>query len=137
MTKFITLFSLILLTSCGGGKKEPSFYPASESSFQNIVNDKNMEAQPNLTLDKSIVNNDYPIEIAFYKDNKFYYNLPNLGDGSGTWEFKNGLLALKAKRPIFDMYIEVHSVDEAAKNFALEFLDRHGRNVLVVEKQNI
>lgn len=129
-------FCLCLLFSCGEGKS-PKTFKVEEASFQKFVNQKPLGEDPNLNLDKSIVNNDYPIEIALYQDNRFYYNLPNLGDGSGTWSYQNGSLVLKAKRSIFDMKIDVHSIDEGTNNLIIKFTDRFGPNTLNVEKQNI
>lgn len=124
------------LFSCGEGKS-PKTFKVEETSFQKFVNQKSVSASPNLSIDKSIVNNDYPIEIALYQDNKFYYNLPNLGDGTGTWSYQDGALVLKAKRSIFDMKIDVHSVDEFSNNLIIKFTDRFGPNTLKVEKINI
>lgn len=124
-----------LLVSCGGEKVK--YYPVTEESFNRFVNQKNLPAQPNLSLDKSIINTSYPIEIALYKDNKFYYDLPNLGDGIGTWEFKDGLLELKAHRDIFDMKIDVKALDESASKLGINFIDRHGFNSIKMSNNNI
>jgi hypothetical protein len=64
-----------------------------------------------LTLDKSLIKNDYPIKIALYQDQRFDYHLLNLGSGRGKWKFKDGKLELRASRKIFDMFIEVYGAD--------------------------
>lgn len=130
------MVSAFVLASCGG-KSAPRYYPATAESLSKFVNDKSLTSStPNLSLDKSILNSEYPIQIALYKDNRFYYDLPNLGDGTGTWEYKDGQIVLKAKRSLFDMKIQVHAIDEAVQNVAIEFTDRFGPNVLRTEKQN-
>ena len=137
MKHLLLAVSVVILASCGG-KSGTKYYPATAESLSKFVNDKALTtATPNLSLDKSIVNNEYPIQIALYKDHRFYYDLPNLGDGTGTWEFKDGQIVLKAKRTLFDMKINVHATDEAVQNVAIEFTDRFGPNVLRTEKQNI
>lgn len=135
--KVLSLLILgLIITACG--KKDPTkFVTADQASFSKYINLKNIEASPNLNLDKAIVNNDYPIEIALYQDQNFYYNLPNLGDGQGTWNYENGHIVLKAKRKIFDMRIDVHAIDQAAQNLAIEFTDRFGPNVLKVSSENM
>ena len=134
---FLTILILVL-AACGGGKSAPRYYPATAESLSKFVNDKDLTTTtPNLSLDKSIVNNEYPIQIALYKDQRFYYDLPNLGDGTGTWEYKDGQIVLKAKRSLFDMKINVHATDEQVQNVAIEFTDRFGPNVLRTDKQNI
>ncbi len=60
------------------------------------INQKALLEDPNLTLDKSIINSTYPIQLALYQDGRFYYDLPNLGDGTGTWRTEGGVLVLKA-----------------------------------------
>lgn len=133
--KTITIFALLGLLSCGEGKS-PKFHKASQVEFSKFVNQKNMPSSPNLSLDKVVVNNDYPIEIALYKDNKFYYDLPNLGDGTGTWQYFSGHLVLKAKRPIFDMNIEVHGKDVKMDTLKLRFRDRFGLKIIDTENVN-
>ena len=129
---------LILFISCSGKDSGTELYLAKdESSYLKFINDKKMPANPNLTVDKSIVNNDYPIEIALYKDQRFFYHLPNLGSGKGTWEYKDGKIELKAKRSLFDMFIEVYGASQDHSHLAIQFTDRFGPNSLAMENSNI
>jgi hypothetical protein len=123
----------VFLFSCGKGTKH-SYVKVEKSKFLSLVNAKKISPKPNLSLDKTVFNNDYPIEIAFYEDKKFYYNLPRLGDGQGTWYYRNGHLELSAKRKIFDIYIEIHAQDDKAENLLITFTDRFGRKVLKADK---
>lgn len=134
--KTILLISLLILSACGKHSNSKD-YPIKSDEVARFVNDKAMPADPNLTLDKAIVNTDYPIEIALYKDGRFYYDLPRLGDGHGTWVHKNDHIELKAKRTLFDMYIEIHSADEGAHNLSIQFTDRFGPNHLEMKNVNI
>jgi hypothetical protein len=77
----------------------------------NSIKNSSLPTLPNLSIDRKIVNNSYPIEIALYNNNKFYYDLPNLGDGTGEW---------------------IHAADIKAENFAIKFIDRFGINKIKV-----
>ena len=96
-----------------------------------------MTVSPNLSTDKTLINTEYPIEIALYEDHKFYYDLPDLGDGTGSWSYEDGHLILKASREIFDMKIDVHSLDTAGKEIAIHFIDRFGPNTLKMRSVNV
>ncbi len=132
------LFLLIVLTavSCGRGSKT-KFYAAKEESYSKFINDKDMPASPNLSLDKSIVNNDYPIQLALYKDKKFFYDLPNLDEGTGTWSYVNGQIVLKSKHRLFNMRIDIKALDENADNLAVNFIDRHGPQTLKMDNSRV
>jgi hypothetical protein len=129
MKKTILGLLALMLFSCGG-KSGPKVYPVKEESFSKFINNKNLPNDPNLNLDKSIVNNDYPIQIALYRNHKFYYDLPNLDDGTGTWSYTNGQIVLKSKHRLFDMRIDIHSLDENGNKLAIKFIDRHGPQTL-------
>lgn len=135
MNKFI-LLALVILVGCGKGG-DAKLYKVDSGALSKFVNQKSMAKKPNLTIDKSIVNNSYPIEIALYNDGRFYYDLPNLGDGKGTWKLKDGVIELKAKRTIFDMYIEVKGTDLDANSLTIQFTDRFGPNTLKMVNNNI
>ncbi len=127
---------LFLLLSCAKGEKV-NFVSVKKDLFAKFINDKDLPSKPNLSVDKNIVNNTYPIEIALYKDKKFYYDLPNLGDGTGTWIYKDGRIELRAHRDIFDMYIEVYALDDKASELAITFVDRFGHNTIKMLNNNL
>ncbi len=132
---FLCLFGI----SCIPEKHEKSdvtFFTTKNEDFSKYVNQKKAPERPNLTLDKTIINNDYPIEIALYNDGKWYYNLPNLGDGFGTWSYKDGMIKLFAERILFDMHIDVKATSRQANDVAIEFSDRFGPKILKMENQN-
>jgi hypothetical protein len=140
--KKLLLASLVLVfISCGKNSDEPKselrFFQVKTDDFAKYINQKAAPTEPNLQEDKSIVNNDYPIEISLYKDGKWYYNLPNLDDGFGTWKYEGGTIKLFASRMLFDMHISIEAVEEGAKEVAIRFSDRFGPKVLAMEKSNI
>jgi hypothetical protein len=120
MTKTILLLILLTIVSCGKGGSA-KLYKIEAGALSKFVNQKKMTSKPNLSMDKSIVNNSYPIEIALYNDGRFYYDLPNLGDGKGTWKLNKGVIELRAKRTLFDMYIELQGTDVNANSLTIQF----------------
>lgn len=136
LMKIILLLTLIMMSACGKQSKS-KLHPIRQEVMTKFVNDKNAPASPNLSIDKSIVNDKYPFHIALYKDGRFYYDLPRLDDGFGTWKISDGKIILKAKRDLFDMYIEVYGSDMNAENLTIQFTDRFGPNTLKMRNKNI
>lgn len=135
-TSALALMTLLLF-SCGKKSEDVELVEVKAEAFSPYINDKNMPSTPNLSLDKYLVDNTYPIALSLYKDQKFYYDLPNLGDGTGTWSYSEGRIELRAELELFDMYIELYTADAAAKRILIRFRDRHGRNTIKMIKQNI
>jgi len=129
-----------LLSACGGGLKDEkgefNFFTVEEATIKRYVNDKPLPSDPDFTQDKTVLNRDYPIEIALYNDGKWSYDLPNLGKGQGTYEYKNGRFQLFAERSLFDMYIDIVATDQNAEKVVLKFSDRFGPRILKTEKIN-
>lgn len=128
-------------SSCNPAKKEEKgelkYFVAKEEDFQTYINSKPMPAFPNLKSDKTLLNRDYPIEIALYNDGQWYYDLPNLDTGKGTWKLENGMIKLFAKQRLFDMHIDIVAIEESAKDVVIKFRDRFGPRILNTEKINI
>jgi hypothetical protein len=134
--KILLLIFLMVAASCNDSGSSSHTYLITEKGISKLTNKKPLPKDPNLTLDKSIHNPTYPIQIALYEDGKFYYDLPNLGDGTGTWRQSGDKIELKAKRTLFDMYIEIRARDAEEENFLIQFTDRFGPNTLKVENLN-
>lgn len=130
------LVILLILISCGQNGSKDSV-KVGEKSFAHLVNQKKMPNDPNLNSEITILNRDYPIEIALYEDHKWFYDLPNLGTGTGEWKFEDGKLKLFAKRTLFNINIDVFAKDLDAKNINIQFFDRFGFESLNMEKTNI
>ena len=134
----LSLLTILICYSCTGKSNGVKLYTAkSEVEFSKFVNQTAMPDSPNLTVEKSIVNTKYPIEVALYKDGNFFYDLPNLGTGKGKWKYTDGKIELKASRKIFDMYIEVYGADEKLETAAILFSDRFGSNTLMMSNNNL
>lgn len=142
MSNLLQLFVIFVglnFFGCGAKSKrsELEFYPIKRENFQKFINKKGPRKEQDLSKDIHIVNNDYPFEISFYDDGSWYYNLANLGDGKGTWEFKTGKLELFAQRTLFDMYVDVESADAQSSSLIIKFVDRHGPKTLKMENRNL
>ena len=128
------VFSLTLLLIGCGSKSDVKTFELNKNDYQNIINKTATPDKPDLAQYKTITNADYPIEIAIFEDGKWYYDLPNLDTGFGTWKYTEGALKLFAQRALFDMHINVVGLDEGAEILGIDFSDRHGRRVIPVEK---
>ncbi|MCF8060414.1 MAG: hypothetical protein K9K67_14020 [Bacteriovoracaceae bacterium] len=115
---------------------ELRFFKVNSNDLRGLVNEKPLPGDPDLTSDKTILNRDYPIEVALYNDGKWFYDLPNFGTGQGTWIIEDGMMKLNAKTLLFDMYIEVVAIKENAQEVVLKFRDRFGPRILNTEKMN-
>ena len=131
-------FTLLTFVSCNlvedANESELIFHSSSKEDFAKIINTSDFKPDKDISTDRSLLNLDYPIEIYLYENNKWYYDLPNLGDGHGTWIFKDGIIKLFAKRKLFDMHIEVLSRNQNNTEFAVKFSDRFGPQYLEVER---
>lgn len=132
------ILTVLIGSSCTGKSASADLFTAKDAgSFTKFINQKKMPKNPNLTVDKSIINENYPIEIALYGDNRFFYSLPNLGTGKGTWKYSNGKIELKAKRTLFNMYIEVYGSTADFSKLSIQFTDRFGANTLKMDNNNL
>jgi len=142
----MVFFSLILtLVSCIESTQtqqitQREIFPL--KSFTKLINQKSIyskeEVNPN--IDFSLINQDYPVEIWLYENNQYYYDLPNLGDGIGTWEYKNGYIALNNNHHIktIDLKIEMNYDIYLTKEneIRIEFSDRFGTQNLDLDLRN-
>lgn len=130
----ILIISLSLLLFGCGSKSDLKTYKITKNDYQDVINQSSMPSRPDLSKLKTIINRDYPIEIAIFNDGRWYYDLPNLDTGFGTWKFTEGAIKLHASRDLFDMHINVVGLEEGARILGIDFSDRHGRRVIPVEK---
>ena len=136
MKILINLTLLISLLSCGQKKSDIEFFDVKEEDFSHLINNQRQPSSPDLGALKTIQNRDYPIEIALFNDGTWYYDLPNLDTGRGTWKYEDHKIKLHAKRILFDMDISIISLKENAKEVGIRFTDRFGPQLLKTEKVN-
>ena len=143
MNKPILIALISILSVACGKKAEVKLFKAQEESYSKFINAKPSPPveDPNISLDKNLVNDQYPIEMSLYSDHKFYYNLPNLGDGFGTWKYEDGKIVMKTKREILgkdiDMTYELQANDPSAENISVQFSDRWGAQSFRMKKNNL
>jgi hypothetical protein len=135
--RYLSVLVLFVIVACGQQEKTPlQMYKVDEDHFRPLVNKKDISTNPDLQSDLFLANYDYPIEVALYKNGKFYYNLDNLGDGHGTWKYQNGMIKMFAERRIFDMHMDIRSSNEEGTTFAITFSDRFGPKYLKLKLIN-
>jgi hypothetical protein len=135
---------LVIGVFVGCGKKaEVKLFSATEESYSKFVNAKTSPQGelPDISSDKHVVNQQYPVEIALYSDHRFYYNLPNLGDGYGTWKYEDGKIVMLTKREILgkniEMTYELQANDPNAENVSVQFTDRWGAQSFRLKSNNL
>lgn len=140
LSLLVALTLAAVLSGCKGvdqeEKSELQFFQVDSSVASTVINNKGLPRNPDLSSDKTLINRDYPIEVALYKDGRWFYDLPNLDTGVGTWKMENGMIKLFAKRRLFDMHIDVVATKEKGEKWALKFRDRFGPQILSTEKIN-
>jgi hypothetical protein len=108
-------------------------------SFESFINKKPLNTKNDIDFnqDRSLINQDYPMEFWLYENNKYYYDLPKLGDGIGEWSYKNGALVLENDHHIktidlrVQMEYQVYFTSE--QNIYIEFSDRFGLKEIELE----
>jgi hypothetical protein len=137
----------LFLSACGLDRPKTSplrFFKTSSEQLTGVVNEVNgQDHTPQWPREKTLYNEDYPIELALYQDGVFKYNLPRLGTGQGTWTMDQGTISLKAEHKIdwfdftIDMNYEMGAADAEATRFRLQFADRYGPKDIELQKRNI
>lgn len=124
--KILMLFFALSVVGCGqkqsgeGSKRDYSFY-------SHLINpsDQYQQAAANLHEFKLMISNEkYSMRVALFDNGVFYYEVNNLGDGEGTWEYRDGVLKLKAVRTIFDMELEIMAESSESDATIVQFVDR-------------
>ncbi len=108
-------------------------------SFLPLINQKPLKnTGVDLDEDISLINNEYPVEIWLYKNNKYFYELPNLGSGLGSWIYEDGLIIMTNEHHIKTIDIKINMKYRlylsTKSKVRLEFSDRFGINNIELEK---
>lgn len=140
---FKTILNLLLLatvvTSCGP-LAQLETHPRDEDFFNQYVNsvDRMPTIASKLNEAQLLVTDDnHRFRIALFSNNKFYYQVDQLGEGFGDWSYNDtdGTLKLHAVRPIFDMRFTVSGKNETGSEMLVRYFDRHGFNAITVTPQ--
>lgn len=117
---------MLAFVGCGpkptaeGSKRDFSFY-------SHLINpaDQYQQASGNLHELKLMISNEkYSMRVAMFDNGVFYYQVNNLGDGEGTWEYREGILKLKAVRTIFDIDLDIMAESSESDATIVQFVDR-------------
>lgn len=136
----------LFLVSCGNDYNYGDF-PRDESHYEPIINEKNISVSksssdknstPDLENDIYLENKSFGIQVALYKNKKFYYTLADLGvvgAGYGNWSFRDGIFIIdtNGKRKLFDVVLHIFSADPEGKTYKVRFRDRFGWQVLKLD----
>lgn len=136
MNKLVLLFLFVALFGCRPefvSHNPYTWHPKEQDFFSFVINSGKIPQTIERTKMARLVNHSYPIELALFHDNTFYYYLENLGDGQGTWSYEDGFLKLYAERKLFAMKIGIHAISEYDKRVAVDFVDRFGTQYLEME----
>lgn len=133
---FIAVVSVVLLiTACApmssmtASKKDAAFY----GRFVNPSDDVSGASDRLDQLKLLQTGAEYPMRMALFANGRFYYQVDNLGDGQGTWDVTDGVLRLRAIRPLFDMNLFVSGANDESDETVIRFIDRHGFNSVRIE----
>ncbi len=144
MPRMVFFTFLLLFTSCienTGNQQNSTRQILPITSFEHLINQKDLlkKEDVNFNADHSLLNQDYPMEFWLYQNNKYFYDLPNLGEGIGDWSFENGILKLENGHHIkaIDLTIDMqYSIYYSLENEArIEFSDRFGMKNIELELQ--
>jgi hypothetical protein len=119
----IPVLMLLILTSCGdlliGQRRDPSFY-------RPVISEKSAPKKVAMESEKLVYSDKYPMRMALFSNEKFYYEIDELGEGWGTWTMDDGVVKLYAPRPFFDMRIVMSGDAETGEARIFKFRDRTG-----------
>lgn len=113
-------------TAMVSNKRDEQFYKSKTNSAKDFS-----QAEQKITELKLLETADeYPMRIALFDNNKFYYQVDRLGNGTGTWKYNDGGLELRAPRKYFVMEFYLSAAKPVGEDMIFRFLDRFGINTL-------
>lgn len=130
----IFIIVALILGACSNGtatkyKRGPEF-------FDRLINSSTDfdRAEEKLSELKLITSSEkYKMRYALFDNGKFYYEVDNLGHGTGKWSYRDGALNLFASRSFFDMDLNLMAMEAEGDAMSMQFLDRFGTNTVKVQ----
>lgn len=113
-------------------KRDPEFF----KSFQNSSGEAGQAANKIELIKLLLTSEEYPIRLALYENGQFYYQVDELGTGTGRWFFEDGGLRLNAKRKVFDMNFYLTAAEAEGNDLLVKFYDRRGLNQYKLQFRN-
>lgn len=127
---FLVVCLSLALQGCSAGdgfvanKRDADFY----AQFVNPTNEwpqaeSRMDELKLLQIDEV-----YKMRFLLFENGQVYYQINNLGNGNGHWQYVDGALTVIATRPIFDMELTFSAAETEGQKMVVRFIDRHGFN---------
>ncbi len=128
--RFQKLYSLLVLLaglSISSCSQDLLVSHAREENFYTpLINEKRAPKKVVMSEEKIFHSDDYPMRFALYEDNRFYYQVDELGDGWGRWALEDGYMKLYAARAFFEMRFVVSGAEAIGEERIIKFRDRSG-----------
>ena len=135
--KVITLIAAFFAVACSKGGM-PVENQRDQSFFAPVLNSSDdFEAAANKMSDLKLLtsNEKYDMRFALFDNGKFYYEVANLGQGTGDWKFRDGYINLFAMRTFFNLDIDLTAAAAQGDSLEMRFADRFGKNAVQVRKR--
>lgn len=135
MTTIVAVVCLIVFSNCSSStrtvenKRDMDFFNIYINNSKDFPNAKNKIADLKLLA----TGEEYPIRLILFDNNRFYYQIDKLGEGTGYWQFEGGALQLMATRPIFDLEFTITAAQASGDETLVQFADRFGFNSLSIQ----
>ena len=131
--QLITIFILLGL-SCsdpsGSTPQKVRIHQTQEILIDDIVDPKLSEESISIWEDKTIGTKEYPLFLALYRDNIFFYEIPGLGEGKGRWKIDGRTFKLQADTSRFEMIFTIYNFEDV---YFITFSDKNGKQTYELE----
>ncbi|MCC6138734.1 MAG: transposase [Bdellovibrionaceae bacterium] len=132
--------SIFLFTACSYDKVNLVEQPREQEFYEPFVNtgrDHKAAKSEMPTLKLLKISGLYEGRFALYDNGTFYYEINNLGNGTGDWVYSEGALRLKAGRIFLDLIFFVSAAEAKGTNTVVRFIDRNGPQKMDIQYQNM
>lgn len=140
MKTLVIAFAFVLLVACSQDRVNLVEHQRDRDFYAQFVNNgKNLQnASSEMSSLKLLrISGLYEGRFALYENNTFYYEINNLGNGTGNWTFENGAMKLKAGRMFFDLVFTVSGAQAEGNATVVRFIDRNGAQKMDIQYQNM
>ena len=131
MIKKSAALFLLLAVGITGCSKEPTVqHKRDRSFFERYVNSASdfNSAEAKLQELKLVTSDDkYHMRYALFDNGKIFYQVDNLGSGTGEWSYDSGAVSISASRPYFDLDLFLTAKEAEGDALTFVFVDRFGK----------
>lgn len=140
MKILICAFVVVLVAACSQDRVNMVEHQRDRDFYAQFVNNgKSLQNAPSemSSLKLLKISGLYEGRFALYDQNTFYYEINNLGNGTGNWTFENGAMKLKAGRMFFDLIFTVSGAQPEGNDTVVRFIDRNGAQKMNIQYLNM